>query len=336
MTHELKRIVTAFEQASSEKKKAVLATVVHVDGSSYRKPGVQMLITEDGQMTGAVSGGCVEKEVNRQAQEVFANGIPKIMTYDGRYRLGCEGILYILIEPFMPDENWIKEFWKSISERNKLAFNCYYKLKEAVNPLFGSTLTFPSGTREFRPDFAVTAEMEKFTFDLDPCFKLVIIGTEHDAVKLCAFASLMGWEVTVVAPAAEQKSIRDFQGANQFINTVPEEFDTSNIDSETAVILMTHNFARDVAYLMALKESRPAYLGLLGPANRREKLLDALIERHPEISESFLDGIYGPAGLNLGSETPEEISVSILSEILAVVRKKDPILLKNKKGTIHS
>ena len=336
MTHELKRIVKAFEQAMSTGKKAVLATVVHVDGSSYRKPGVQMLITEDGQMTGAVSGGCVEKEVNRQAQEVFANGIPKIMTYDGRYRLGCEGILYILIEPFMPDGNWLNEFWEAISQRKSLKFSCSYHLNEGANNALGSTLTFPSGIQVLRPGFKVTAGMESFEFSLSPCLKLVIVGTEHDAVKLCAFASLMGWEVTVVAAPSEQKSIEDFQGANQFVNTIPEDFQVHDIDSETAVILMTHNFAKDMAFLYALKETQPAYLGLLGPANRREKLLDELIERYPEVSESFLDRIYGPAGLNLGSETPEEISISILSEVLAVVREKDPILLKNKKGTIHS
>ncbi|MCX2719605.1 XdhC family protein [Lentiprolixibacter aurantiacus] len=336
MTHELKRIVKAFEEANGNKKKTVLATVVHVDGSSYRKPGVQMLIEEDGTMTGAVSGGCVEKEVNRQAQEVFLTGIPKIMTYDGRYRLGCEGILYILIEPFMPDDIWIGEFWKTISERKSMGFNCYYQLKEGTHHSYGSTLRFPFGDRELRPGFAVSESLEHFEFALKPCFKLLIVGTEHDAVKLCAFASLMGWEVTVVAAPSEQKSVRDFQGAGQFLNTVPEEFKTDAIDSETAVILMTHNFAKDLAYLLALKDTKPAYLGLLGPANRREKLMEALIERYPEVSESYLDRICGPAGLNIGSETPEEISVSILSEILAVVRKKDPILLKNKKGTIHS
>jgi xanthine/CO dehydrogenase XdhC/CoxF family maturation factor len=336
MTHELKRIVKAFELAKGKRIKCVLATVVHVDGSSYRKPGVQMLITDDGKMTGAVSGGCVEKEVNRQAQEIFIKGIPKIMTYDGRYRLGCEGILYILIEPFMPDENWLREFWDAISKRTSLVFRSYYRLEEGVDKAFGSTLSFSSGPRELRSGFRVSSTLESFEYILNPCFKLVIIGTEHDAVKLCAFASLMGWEVTIVAPPAEQKSVSDFKGADQFINTDPEEFQTRAIDSETAVILMTHNFAKDLAYLLALKKTKPAYLGLLGPANRREKLLDALIERYPEVSETYMDCIYGPAGLNLGSETPEEISISILSEILAVVREKEPILLKNKKGTIHS
>lgn len=336
MTHELKRIVRAYEKTIKEGKTSVLATVVHVEGSSYRRPGVQMLIAEDGQMTGAVSGGCVEKEVNRQARDVFQTGVPKIMTYDGRYRLGCEGILYILIEPFRPEKEWITAFWEAISERRPLVLSSYYQLKEGQDTSYGSNISFPQDTMALRPGFQSEKSMESFQIPFRPCFKLIIIGTEHDAVKLCGFASMMGWEVTIVAPPSEQKSIDDFKGADQFINVIPEAFETIGIDAETAILLMTHNFAKDLAFLLSLKDSSPAYLGLLGPASRREKLLDAFIERYPEVSETFLEGIYGPAGLNLGSETPEEIAISILSEILAVVRAKDPILLRHKKGTIHS
>ena len=103
MTHELKQIITAFEAAKFKGIQTVLATVVALEGSSYRRPGVRMLLLEDGGSVGAVSGGCVEKEVFRQADSVFKTSVPKVMTYDGRYRLGCEGILHILLEPFNPN-----------------------------------------------------------------------------------------------------------------------------------------------------------------------------------------------------------------------------------------
>jgi xanthine/CO dehydrogenase XdhC/CoxF family maturation factor len=96
MTHEIKDIIEAYLKAKEKGLKAVLASVVDLTGSSYRKPGVRMLILEDGSMIGAVSGGCVEKDILRQSETVFKNGISKMMTYDGRYRLGCEGVLYIL------------------------------------------------------------------------------------------------------------------------------------------------------------------------------------------------------------------------------------------------
>ena len=336
MTHELKRIVKAFEMALTEKKRVVLATVVHVEGSSYRRPGVQMLIDESGHMTGAVSGGCVEKEVNRQAQEVFENDVPKIMTYDGRYRLGCEGILYILIEPFAPEKDWINAFWEAVKTRAELEFTSQFHLEVGADQRYGSTMLFPAGQKGLRPGLNMDPDLLTFSTRFKPCFKLIIVGAEHDAVKLCGFAAMMGWEVTVVTVPTEQKTIEDFPGAHDFLTVTPEAFQAEGIDSETAVILMTHSFAKDLAYLLAIKQTRPAYLGLLGPANRREKLMDALFERYPEISESFLESIYGPAGLNLGSETPEEIAISVLSEILAIVRDKTPMRLRDKKGTIHS
>ena len=336
MTHELKRIVSALEGALERNRRVVLATVIHVEGSSYRRPGVQMLIEENGQMTGAVSGGCVEKEVYRQALEVFDNGIPKIMTYDGRYRLGCEGILYILIEPFYPGQEWLQAFWKAVEDRTELLFTSYYKLTEGSDKAFGSTLTIAQVERPLRPAFNTDPGLKAFTKTFKPCFKMVIIGAEHDAVKLCAFSAMMGWEITVVTVPTEQKTIADFDGAQHFMTVLPEAFETYRIDSETAVVLMTHNFARDMAFLLAIKDTHPAYIGLLGPASRREKLLDGLIERYPEIPDSFLERIYGPAGLNLGSETPEEIAISLLSEVLAIVRGKTPMLLKDKKGSIHS
>ena len=98
MTHEFKNIIASHVEAKKLGLKTVLVTVVDLDGSSYRKPGVRMLVLENENMIGAVSGGCVEKEILRQSKSVFKTGKSKIMTYDGRFRLGCEGFLYILLE----------------------------------------------------------------------------------------------------------------------------------------------------------------------------------------------------------------------------------------------
>ena len=126
MTHELKKIFQEYGNLRAKGLKTVLASVVALDGSSYRRPGVRMLISEDGTMVGAVSGGCVEKEVFFQATSVFKTGIPKMMTYDGRFRLGCEGILYILIEPFQPTEALLEGFHRSIKTRTTFKILSYY------------------------------------------------------------------------------------------------------------------------------------------------------------------------------------------------------------------
>lgn len=130
-----KKIIREYQSATSKGLKCVLATVVALDGSSYRRPGVRMLILEDGHMIGAVSGGCVEKEVVRQAQSVFADDISKVMTYDGRYRLGCEGILYILLEAFRPDKVFLETFELTIASRHHFRIQSFLKKKKAPMPI---------------------------------------------------------------------------------------------------------------------------------------------------------------------------------------------------------
>lgn len=334
MTHELKTIVQHFEKRQSNEK-AVLATVVALDGSSYRRPGVRMLIFENGDMVGAVSGGCVEKEVLRQAQSVFTTGVAKIMVYDGRYRLGCEGILYILLETFHPSESFINHFWKTIENRSTFSISSYFKKEEGENQQYGTLFHFDDVEIPVSEKNIPQNRLERFEQQMNPCFQLVIIGAEHDAVQLCKYAALTGWEVTVVSNPREEKTEQDFPGIHKLITSEPEVF-RLKMDDQTAVVVMTHSFVKDLQFLIALKEEKGTYIGLLGPYRRREKLFDELLERHPEISEDFLDLVHGPAGIDIGAETPQEIALSILSEILSVINKKEPTLLKDKMGKIHS
>lgn len=337
MTHEFKNIVNEGTKAKEQEVKSVLASVVDLDGSSYRRPGVRMLVLEDETMIGAVSGGCVEKEILLQSKSVFKSGEAKVMTYDGRYRLGCEGVLYILIEPFNPDKNFINAFAECLKKRQQFQLLSYYKKEESVDGQYGTVLKIEK--ESFQLNYLNNSEnktsLSVLKQVMPPCFKLVIVGAEHDAVQLCSYAALTGWEVTIVASAKEEKSIKEFTGAHEFYATTPEALNVSNIDNQTAVVLMTHNFAYDLRYLVALKETTPNYIGLLGPSKRREDLLTQFIEYCPEVSDKFLERIHGPAGLNIGSETPQEIAVSIISEILSVVRKEEPISLSKKTGRIH-
>ena len=340
MTHELKKIIANYLIAKNNGVKSVLATVVALDGSSYRRPGVRMLIDENGKMTGAVSGGCVEKEILRQAKSVFETNMAKVMTYDGRFRLGCEGVLYILIEIFDPIPEFIDAFYNSTKERNDISLCSYFSKKIETSSQFGTTVKFNdvdeySISKEFNSENDTSSHL-KFEQTMKPCFKLIIIGAEHDAVQLCTYASLAGWEVTIVAPISDSKTIENFPGAHELINIEAADIEINDIDSQTAIVLMTHSFVNDLKYLIALKDAKPIYLGLLGPSKRREKLLQAFLEHYPEVNDQFFDVIHGPAGLNIGAETPQEIAISIVSEILTITRKQDSRSLKNKSGNIHS
>jgi len=338
MTHELKYILERALLNQTKGLKSVLATVVFLEGSSYRKPGGRMLICENGTRVGAVSGGCIENEISRRAQSVFKDNIAKVMTYDGRYRLGCEGILYILIEPFKVSKKLYEDFSASSEQRDTFQIQSYYKLQDDIMGAFGSVIRFKENlsfpfSKSFDPKSF--EDVQVYTQTLRPCFKLLIIGGEHDSVKLCTMASLLGWEVEVVTSIKDPKRLSDFPGAQKVSAQTPETIDIK-IDNETAVVLMTHNYVQDLKYLLKLEPFQTKYIGLLGSTKRREQLQNELIHYTPELSETFLDCIYSPAGLHIGAVTPEEISLSILSEILSVYRQTEPMSLKTFTGKISA
>ena len=223
MIHELKDIIRSAKIAQSKGIKTVLASVVSLDGSSYRRPGVRMSVQENGKMIGAVSGGCVEKEILRQAQHVFKTNSSILMEYDGRYRLGCEGILYILIEPFHLSNTFFDAFEKQCSSRKSFLINSYFS-KEPSERTQGSTC-FHFGDQELSVSkLKPEKKLNLFSQTIKPGLKLIIIGCEHDAVQLCKYGSATGWEVEIVAPIDELKTIDDFPGATNYYGINEKEF----------------------------------------------------------------------------------------------------------------
>jgi len=337
MTHEIKLLFQTIYSWQLQGKKSVLVTVVDLKGSSYRRPGVRMAINEDGNFVGAVSGGCIETEIERQAQSVFKSGNAKLMTYDGRLRIGCEGILHILIEPVSLSGELLDDFDSVLKQRLDFGMEVFYYHEVGEYKNAGTKISLKNKSYSLNPYFVTTEidDQKCFSQKFDPLFQLYIFGAEHDAVQLCQAAKLLGWEVTIVASADEAKSCDYFPGASALITPFFENIDTSALDEQTAVVIMTHSYNKDVQYLMALKDTNPAYLGIVGSINRRERLLSTLLDYFPDISTDFLEQIHSPAGINIGAETASEIAVSILAEILAVIRNTKPEALRNKVGSIH-
>lgn len=296
-----------------------------------------MIISEDGESVGAVSGGCVENEIERLAQSVFRTGIPKVITYDGRLRIGCEGIIHILIEPVFISEALLSDFQTVLKSRQNFNMKSWYYSEVGEYKNAGTVITLNDKAYNLNPSFnGENQESQKsFSQTFSPLFQLFIFGAEHDAVQLCQSAKLLGWEVTVVASPDEAKSCDYFPGASALIAPTFDNIDTSEIDEHTAVVLMTHSFNKDVQYLMALKNTNPAYIGLLGSVNRRERILSMLMEYAPETSIEFLEQIHSPAGLNIGAVGAPEIAVSILAEILSKVHGQTPVALSKKTGSVH-
>ncbi len=337
MTHELKLLFETLLTWQRAGKKVVFVSVVALKGSSYRRPGVRMIISENGESVGAVSGGCVEKEIELQAQSVFKTNKPKIITYDGRFRIGCEGVIHILIEPVLLSEELINAFRKQLKVRKSFRMDSWFYSEVGEYDQMGSVLTLNGHGFPLNPDFEVdtAGTLKCFSQTFEPVFQLYIFGAEHDAVQLSQAAKLLGWEVTVVASPDESKSCEYFPGASSFITPTFDEVNTFVFDEQTAVVLMTHSFNKDVQYLIALKDIKTAYIGLLGSVNRRERVISMLLEYVPDLSPDFIEQIYGPAGINIGAENAAEISISILAEILSVVREQKPQALREKVGAIH-
>lgn len=320
MTHEFKEILEAYIQAKLVSKSTVLATLVSVNGSSYRKEGVRMLIHQNQQIVGAISGGCVEKEVVLQSESVFATGQSKLMSYDGRYRLGCEGTLYLLLEKLTIADEVILKIQECFTDRTYFKLNTFYSDEFMV----GGGTVFQFEDMEYRiSNFNFKAEFDNcFYQTMQPMFQLYIVGTEHDANSLSRQASFLGWEVVIINGTSVIKSKNNFIGSKKIINIDEDGCNEIMIDSETAIVLMNHNYAKDLWFLQSLKNSRPSYIGLLGAKKRKEGLLTTLIEQDLDISEEFLELIHGPTGLDIHSETPQEIAVSIVAEIIAVHKNK--------------
>jgi len=341
MTFEFKNCINSFKKANAKGVKTVMATLVALEGSSYRKPGVRMLLAEDGTMTGAISGGCVEKEILKQSASVFQTNQPKMMTYDGRYRLGCEGTLYILIEPFHPDEDLLQAFDKALQDRNPFQIKTAYAQQEASDAHWGSRISFDAAhcfgfSKGIHGEPRENTTALVFEQRLQPCFRLLIVGAEHDAVQLCLMASVLGWEVVLVASAASPAMKVDFPGLHQLLKLEPNELQGKEVNQDTAIVLMTHSYARDLQYILALKDTQPAYIGLVGAKKRGQKLINDLLEHCPEVEEEFLEKIYSPAGLNIGAQTPQEIALCICSEILSLTRQQTPDFMKNKSRAVSS
>lgn len=319
MTHEFLKIIESYKRAGKKNARTVLATIVHVEGSSYRKEGTQMLIDEYENITGALSGGCVEQEVIRQSGSVFSSSCPKVFKYDGRYRLGCEGSIYILIELFHPNNELINLIEDAIRHREVFSLSCSFMTDEISKPNFGTSFEFNNITI-YHSNYEKESNNLLFKQKIEPLNRLCIFGIEHDAEKLSQLAFFLGWEVIIIGSEYSTVNGSDFPFAKSVLTMKPEDLDQDLFCENTAIVVMSHNYSKDLRFLLNIITSKVRYIGLLGPVHRREKLLNAVLDSDLIIDDIVFDKIHGPTGMSIGSKTPEEIALSIMTEITSIWR----------------
>ena len=355
---EITSIIHAYNQAQQQGQQTALATVVHVQGSSYRQPGARMLITQDGQLTGAISGGCLEGDALRKALLVMARQQPMLVTYDTTDEddaklgvgLGCEGIIHIMIEPIDAQQphNPIELLKAITAQRQKAVLTVLFALndRKAIQPgtcllqmengtVLGNTRyhgLLPDIKTVFEEQLSVIKPYAGYTAFLQyipPAVSLVIIGAGNDAIPLTQMAQIMGWQITVADGRRGYATRERFPAAHQLFFTKPEQVvEQVVIDDQTVFVLMTHNYNYDLKVLKQLIARKLRYIGMLGP---RKKLLRMM----EELQVNELPNLYSPVGLNIGAESAEEIALAIMAEIKAVISARNGQFLRNSTDTIH-
>mgnify|MGYP000589718287 CR=1 FL=1 len=316
--YELKKLLDFANKKLHAGKPMVLASIIKTIGSSYRKKGTQMIISEDLEYEGALSGGCVENEVLRQSEKVFTNKENVIFEYDGQYKLGCKGKIYVLIEYL---EN-------STLQQLILQFNDHHQKRKGIilgikkdNALSGACTyySFESEKIEISQPNSSHDYSESEELDIPPQNQLVIIGGEYDSVSLAKLADAIGFKTYLIVKESFSHLIPD---SVKVLYAKPEELTLKiKFDNQTAVVLMTHSLSKDLNYLIEMLKVESKYLGVLGPPSRREIIMNNLLEYNQSLLLEYsdkLEKLYGPIGLNIGAKTPEEISISVLSEIISV------------------
>ena len=371
---EWKEIISAYDKALAAGKRSALATVVHVEGSSYRRPGARMLVDDEGMVTGAISGGCLEGDALRKSLFAISQNTSKLVTYDTSdetdmsigIQLGCEGLIQVLFEPIDADDrnSPIELMRSAFSTRQYAVMSTLFNLKDKSGPqmgtcslllsndvLKGSIESFELG-KQLMHDMLQAMEKRTSSFQnyqtadgqswvaflelLPPPITLVVVGAGNDAIPMMNFATGLGWDVRIVDGRNTHARPDRFTSACQVLVSQPEKvLDQLPMDERTVFVMMTHNYNYDKAMLKALLPAITPYIGMLGPKKKLMRMLDEIRIEGMHITDEMLQKVYGPTGLEIGAETPEEIALSIIAEIQAVINGLKGGSLKLKESVIH-
>jgi xanthine/CO dehydrogenase XdhC/CoxF family maturation factor len=355
---ETRRLLDRLAQIRRSGQAAALATVVRIEGSAYRRPGAKLLIEADGRMSGSVSGGCLEADVREVALGLIAQqGGPRLLHYDTStdqdalwgLNLGCNGAVDIFVRPFGPTVMQEAMSWRELFDRDSpFAVSMVVAGGASVGPMIavgsGGELLVSSGDpARHGPLVSATAavlasgdsklheigEARVFTEVFTPPPHLIVCGAGDDAIPLVAIAAEVGFRVTVVDHRPAYLAAERFPAASRLVQARPEDDIALPIGPRTYALVKMHALEQDRGWLRRFLATEVPYIGVLGPRARTEKML-------AEIGGPHRERVYGPVGLDLGAEGPEQVALSIVSEVLAVLNGRDPGHLRDKSGPIHS
>lgn len=360
---EIRNIIKRYDATDHATEKLALASVVNVEESSYRRIGARMLVSSNGLWIGGISGGCLEGDALKRSQKAIFKNQSSRVVYDTMdddknqigVGLGCNGRLEVLFTPIdRNNPNNVVEQLRTITESNQPTILLKIIEAEGDQAMLGKSqiadqnlvdldfcglnsqhlLSLIKETRiNRRPQIVSLSndqgdELKVLVEFIRPETKLIIIGDNYDVTALVGIVTEIGWDVHIVG---RRKKITKEVFAKAKKVYEYEEFNKVPIDEYTGVILMSHDYNWDKTLLPAVIKQNPPYIGMLGPRKRMVKMKKELgLEELDELSN-----FHSPVGLDIGAESPEEIALSIASEIVASLRNKAGGSLREKPGTIH-
>ncbi|MBN8203142.1 XdhC family protein [Bacillus sp. NTK034] len=355
-------IINELKRCIRNNEKAILATIIDKKGSSYRQVGAKSLIFSDGSAYGVLSGGCIEQDLLEHARDVFETGEPKQIIYDLRndhnvpwgLGVGCNGVITVLlslIDPVNNRKSAVKQF--KVLKQQSLSKEpypvCTVIKSSNHNALLPGTILenielplFKIMSSGILENYSIEVDGKKetvtiFLETITPMPHIIIFGAGPDASSLIDQLKFLHWRVTIVDHRPGYLNKDNFPYADE-LNLVPQgEFpEDLNASENSYAIIMTHHYEQDLVYLKGLLQQNLSYIGLLGPKRRFNNLKKDLQAQGFMIPAKAAEKIYSPIGLDIGSETPEEIALSIAAEIMAHKNKTSSQSLKWKKDSIHT
>ena len=366
---EIKQIVEAYQKIDFSQNRAALATVVRVEGSSYRRTGARMLVMESGEWIGGISGGCLEGDALKKARLAMSQNKATLITYDTSdddpYQigvgLGCNGIIDVLITPLDPqnEQNAVLQVRHCLDQRNPnviVTVTALSKMNEAIQ--LGEVFRFDSPehfsgvfpleaikkqvTEEIESALSTTKSVSQtytlpngltvslFIEVIPPAVQLYVFGSNYDVYPMVSMAKELGWKVIVICnPNKMHPSLFQIADAVHPKDYVPV------IDKYTAAISMCHDYETDYRNLQTLLKTDISYIGLLGPKKRTIKMYGRMVEEGTPISPENESRIYSPVGLDIGANTPEEIALAVCAEIRTNFSGRDANKLKFRNKPIY-
>ena len=341
-----------------DEKPIAVATVIHVEGSAYRRAGARMLVDAEGNSRGMISGGCLEHDVFRHTQETLRSGVARTVRYDSTSDndilfgtgLGCRGVVDVFVEPVT--RSLRQSFCRAVETCR--AARQPSAIATLVSP-YPEHAHFTSERWEGRPQVqSLLTQMDwtdgepqlrgkglpddpyLFVQPVLPPPQLVIFGAWLDAVPLIHLAKGLGFQVIVINARKNRDSLHLFQEADSIVLCSPAEaLQEVSFDCRTFAVLMNHHFERDLEALGALAQVSIPFLGMLGPKKRQRRLLDAMTQSGLELTKEFESCLHGPVGLDVGANSPEEIALSIMAEVLSVLNGRSGRPNRDRVGPMH-